>query len=231
MNVSDLLKSLSYGELSNLSISGEGSGEILEDKIPKVINHINDGLLQLHTKFVLSWKTLILKMQEGRTDYPLRIEYTESQNLSKFPQYIIDRNDPYTGDLIKIMAVTDSCGQELPLNDEENCYSLFTPTPMILQVPFPSIIQLMSVSYQANHIKLSADRLDQQIELPETLHEALRLSVAAAIYSGMNGAENTAKAAEYRTRFDLICNEIALTDVTNSSVSFTNTRFSKRGWI
>ena len=37
MNIEDLFRNLSYGELSNLALSGEGLGTIVESARPKIV--------------------------------------------------------------------------------------------------------------------------------------------------------------------------------------------------
>lgn len=60
MNLNECLKQLSYGELSNLSWGNDGNGSIRLDKIPVIVQFINEALLRLHTRFALSKNAYLL---------------------------------------------------------------------------------------------------------------------------------------------------------------------------
>ena len=61
MKLLDLFERLSFGELSNLAIGMEGAGTIRESDQRKVLAHVNDGLLQLYSRFILQTKYLFLR--------------------------------------------------------------------------------------------------------------------------------------------------------------------------
>lgn len=100
----------------------------------------------------------------------------------------------------------------------------------MVQVPYPVPGEMLSIVYQARHPELQFGVDNQEIRLPDTLHEALSCYVAYKVYSHMNGAENAAKGQEYLTLFSSILAEATEKDLVNTSVSTTNSKFNERGW-
>lgn len=233
LTVADLFRSLSYGELSNLSLGMDGVGTIAEASQPQIMQHINDGLLKLYSDFVLSEKDVLIEMVGGITHYHLDPRFSESAwDMAHAPYpYIKDGLNPFTGDVLKILSVHDSLGCALPLNDAECPGSLFTPQANVLQVPLVQPGVSLSVVYQAKHAPLSHEDHTGVIHLPEVLHGALKAYVAWMVYSFMNTAESTAKAMEHRARYEELTFGVVSNDLASTSISTTNTRFGKRGWI
>ena len=168
------------------------------------------------------------------TNYHLKKEFAESQfqpGTEHYP-YIKDLpREPFTEDVIKILAVYSSFGQEMPLNDPERADSLFTPQADVLQVPGPVDRAALSVLYQARHPELYVDQPDDPIELPVVLHGAMRAYIAYQVFDHMNTQEAAAKAQSHQQNFQSICEEAVDRDLVASSSSQTNTRFQRRGWV
>lgn len=234
MNLEQLFTDLSYGVLSNLSLSADGSGTIQEEKQPQIVLFANEALLRLYSRFILSEKDVLLEMVGHITNYHFLKRFTESQfdpEKEHYP-YIKDLiNEPYQEDMLKILAVYNSLGQKIPLNDNERMDSVFTPRDKVLQVPNPVDGATLSVLYQASHPKLTVDNLEEEIQLPVVLDGALTAYIAYKVFSSMNTDVSSAKAQEHFQIFGSICDEVEDRDMVNSSISTTNTRFNKRGWV
>lgn len=238
MKVSDLFYDLSVGPLSNLALGNDGNGTIREKDHGKLISYINSALDELYGKFLLSSKELILMAVGNITSYTLTKEYALSTNANVPYQYIMDTKEkPFTGDLIRIIAVYDYTGRSFSLNDTGNRNSLFTPSPVVLQIPFPVTGATYSVVYQAKHPKLHAiglstdQLLDQEIFLPEFLKNALVNYVCYMVYSHMNGAEHTAKGQEYITLYSMQCDSVEEQDLMSQTQSTTHTKLNERGFV
>lgn len=235
LTVEELFSLLSYGELSNLSMGTDGGGSIEETKQPTVILYANEALLKLHSRFCLSEKDLNLELVGHITNYHLIPRFAESRQGEKRVPYPYIKDllcDRFEGDVIRILGVHDKYGNELPLNDVNNRHSVFTPQPVILQVPNPIPGMSLAVHYQARHEKLLVDaENDQIIELPDILHVALTSYIAYNIYTTINTAEATTKAQEHLAKYEITCQEAEEKDLVSTSSSQTNARFEKNGWI
>lgn len=237
MKLLDLFRDLALGELSNLAHS-EG-GTIIPAKRPQVVTYANEGLLALYSKFVLMERDMLVEMREGVTNYHLLKRYAMSQYDAENPPdrwhlpYIIDTiGEPFQEDVIKILSVYNSFGQKMPLNDLENCRSVFNPQSTVLQVPFPIPGQALALEYQAKHPKLEhCDCEETEILLPEVLHSALRAYIAWKVFMHMNTQESTGKGQEHQMNYEGHCLDVVEKDLVSSSSSTTNVRFHKRGWV
>lgn len=236
MNLNDLFRDLALGELSNLSLVENDT--IVPQKRPKIVSYANEGLLALHSTFVLKEKDMLVEMREGVTNYHLLKRYAWSQYNEDNPPdrwnmpYIMDMvSDPFQEDVIKILAVYNSFNQRMPLNDHENARSVFNPQSNLLQVPYPIPGQALAIEYQARHTLLDHCECDEDILIPDVLWRALKAYIASKVCSHMNTQEMTAKGQEHMIIYDTICQEVVDMDLVNTSSSSTNSRFQKRGWI
>lgn len=235
MLLSDIFQRLAYGELMNLSISGDGSGTIDAPKHPRMIGYVNDALLALHTRFTLREDSLLLELVVPQRNYVLDARYAQS-NHSPAPGdtlYIRDTEaKPFLNDVIQILEVFDGVGQRLPLNNPDDPTSVFTPQPAMLQIPKPQTGAIIAVVYKAKHpaIPLDSD-LTAMVDIPEILEPLLRSYIAYLTFSHMNGQENNAKAGEFMSLYEAGCQRIEQNDLVSNTLSSTNTRFAKGGWI
>lgn len=236
MNLNQLFTDLALGELSNLSMTENNT--IIPEKRPQITTYTNEALLALYSRFVLKENDLLIEMREGVTNYHLLKRYARSQYDESNPPdrwhlpYILDTiAEPFPEDVIKILAVHNSFGMKLPLNDLENCLSVFSPQSKLLQVPFPIPGQALAVEYQARHTILNHCDCGDEIYLPDVLHGALRAYIASKVFMHMNTQENTAKGQEHSLVYETACAEAVEKDLVSSSSSTTNVRFEKRGWI
>lgn len=236
MNLNDLFRDLALGELSNLSMAENDT--IIPQRRPKIVSYANEALLALHSTFVLKEKDVVIEMREGVTNYHLLKRYAWSQYNEENPPdrwnmpYIMDMvADPFQEDVIKILAVYNSFGQKMPLNDNEHARSVFNPQSNLLQVPFPIPGQALSIEYQAKHTTLQHCDCDEEIVVPDVLWRALKAYVASKVFMHMNTQETTAKGQEHMIIYDMICQDVVEKDLVNTSSSTTNSRFAKRGWI
>lgn len=234
MDVKELFDQLATGELQNLSIAEGGSISVAAR--PKLFRYLNQGLMELYSRFVLKENDCIVQLYDHITFYHLvprfAVNYTpEGEADTEVIRYIIDLpNEPFKDEVIKVTAISDSTGAELTLNDELDRYSVFTPQAKMLQVSNPNSGRFLSVRYQQRHPKLQGD-LGELIECPDVLVEPLTSFVAYKVFSHMNSADSNAKSQEFLAMFERGCNEAVDRDLVSSSVSQINTRFAQGGWV
>ena len=233
MNIAELFQGLSYGELSNLAMSEEGSGCIRPKDQPRVLAAADEALLLLHSKFVLTTKDLWIQCRKHISYYHLDGRFAESNTASLEDNlYIKDLlGDPFENDVIKVISVFDSNECRLPLNDAEQPLSVFTPQAKMIQVVNPVEGNLLNVLYQAKHLPLNLATLTQEIFLPEVLYSALRGYIADRMHSSIGTPEASAKAMEHLGNYDAMCQTMVDHDLVNTSSSTTNIRFQRNGWI
>ncbi|MEQ1950937.1 hypothetical protein [Mesorhizobium sp. CN2-181] len=235
MKIADLFRRLSYGQLSNLSISNNGSGEIVEAKHPQMIQYANEALLNLYTRFVLKEKNLLIQQVEGITSYHLERKFAETSGSDAPHRYIKDLPDePFMGDSIRILAVYDEFGRKMRLNDQEDPASLFTPSLNELQIPRPEHGRPLGITYQARHPELD-DRpgkiINQEIILPFIFEAPLQNFIGYLTYCHMNGQENIVKGQEYLGAYEAKCVEVEQRDLVNQTFHTSQDKLDDRGFV
>lgn len=232
MNLTELFNKLALGELSNLALA-EG-GVIAEGNKESIVLHANAGLELLYSRFLLKDGALVIHQQTNdRTSYPLDSDYAQSNTnpANTKPRYIIDLAEPFTDDVVKILAVYDEFGNKLPLNEPDNPASLFTPQPTILQVPHPSEGKPLSVMYQAAHPKVRLTTPSTELELPRFLHGALTAFIAHKVFGFMNTQESNAKSRDHLNTYESICVAAIEQDLISAGWNTGTTRFIRNGWV
>lgn len=234
MLLEDLYQRLSYGELNNLSLAGDGSGTIVEEARPRIVMYANEALVRLYSTFILRTNSVILTPLDHVTQYHLQKRFAFSQRdvTDEDFIYIQDLDDePFEEDVLKVLEVFDGAGAPVPLNDAEQPLSVFTPQAKTLQVPTAWNGQVLSLLYQASHPKLDHTDSHSIIDLPDVLHGALAAFIAHKVYSHMNTVESTNKSSEHMGVFSAICEDVVDKDLVATSILQSNSRFHKRGWI
>lgn len=234
MTLNELFTRLSYGVLSGLSQGGEGSGAIPDVFQPKIATFVNTSLVALYGRFNLLEREVIVRAYSTVHEYHLERKFALMDNTIG-PKYIEDYpGNLFTGDVMKILQVFTSYGEELTLNDPGDPTSLYTPGGCTLLVPAAVTNDTYHILYQAKHPRITAGTpvsLTQEIYLPEILVPALEAHVAYQVISPMNGPEHTQKAAEHLARYEMLCGEVDQKDLVSTSLVETHTKLEDRGFI
>lgn len=245
MNITECLKRLAYNELSNTAFST--GTRIKPEKIPMLVNCMNETLILLYTKFLLLEKCVYLETNEYNTTYILTTDHLQDKEEVDpgftYPSIIKDCLDydagkylrdsykyPFTGDIIKILEVIDEMGFNYPINDHGNEMSLYTPSYNVLQVPNPQNDKILAVMYQGKHKTLSIDNLEEEIVLPRILYGVFFAYVAYLVFNSMQSENAMQSAQKFFNQYNLLVQEVINNDAVNNSCPQTNTRFKSNGW-
>lgn len=236
MKFETFLFNLSMGVLNNTMYSRawkDGVG------IEALVPLIEEGLTRLYSRFILREKHVIIEMRVGTTFYHFKrmFSVTGADPIQVPYPYIMDLpGESFVEDVIKILSVHDTQNVLRPLNDPNQINSVFTPQPDILQNPYPRELEALMVTYQAGPEPLYTLNGDGNVELvgefylPPVLVPALANYVAYMVYSRINTAESSAKAASHLQIYEMICKDAEMFDLVNNSKSSTNLRFGQNGW-
>ena len=249
MNLQDIFNALSSGELSQLSIGGKAAGVIDSQNRGKLIPHINLGLTALFKRFRLKEGELVIQLKPDKLRYLLTSDYAASQSgMTSDEVYILDTDNPFTDDLLKIESVLTDLGFELPLNDAIQAYSVTTPRLNTLVVPKPIVdrsndlpdvlkTSQLKLVYRANHTKLTYDpRYDysyvdgDQLELPDAYMEALLYFVASRINNPIGMTNEFHAGNSYMMKYEQECQRLEA-DNLQVDMTQTNSRLVRNGWV
>ena len=235
MKLGELFSQLSYNELSSLSIGGEGSGTVNPAAHGRLISLTNDALKDIFTRLPLYERECIVKTLDWKNLYYLRPEHAMLDSTPNVLKYIIDTPvNKFTGDLVKILAVRNEIGEELPMNDADQWASVFTPQYDCVQFNHPGFSQIFDVTYQALHPKLATsgeDLLNQDLLIPTSVENLLRVKVAYCIFAGMSGQEQSIKAQALEMQYERLYNQIDERNLLGGSALGTNVKLERRGFV
>lgn len=234
MNVLELFRRLSLGELSNIAIGNNGAGSIKETDKAKVVLHANSTMRKLYTRFNIRQNELILETTNFRTNYPLHPQHALSQKSEDNPHdcFIMDSvENPFTGDFVRPLEAYDISGQKYAINDDGTHFSLYYTKPEVITVLNPLLGRIYSVVYQALPATLIDGDEDQEIEIPAVLETALQSGIAGEIYKNMNTQESAANAAQHLQNYEIECARVEENDLLARTYSHTGSKFEMNGWI
>lgn len=223
MNLQEVFDQLSSSELMQLSVGGQPAGEINEDNAFLVVRHINLALTMLYARFKLKQGSLLLEPVPDQTIYAITSDYAVHKRASRqLVRYLIDDPAaPFADDIQKIEQVLTDGGVELPLNDESNRYSAFTPTSTTLRLPLDVVNQVqdlpddlktehLELVYRASHPKVVLpvglyDPTRVKLQLPATHLAPLLYFVASRIHMPATLATTQATGDPYMARYEQAC--------------------------
>lgn len=233
MLLSELIEDLSNGELDEVNLGHNEETGVTQFNSPKLINHINSGLIDLYTRFPIKHCEVIIKQYTNIKMYRLHYDYAQTNTESTKPyKYIEDTEEqPFNDQVLKIDRVYSGDGCELPLNNDYECDSLYTPSIGTLQIPDPEHPNVVSVIYRAAPERLKSKcNEDQEIDLPIALTNALVLYVTACIYRTKLDQVSAIKSANYFAQYEENCRLVERHGLLLSD-SNTNVKLERNGWV
>jgi hypothetical protein len=236
MKIRDLFSQLSYGELGNLSIGGDGSGVIAESDHGKIIHHTQQALTNLYSRFSNRKSYLVLQQSEAIKTYSITpAHYVDDVTVGNtLPRYIIDSDTgTFATPIIKILSVRE-IGEDGKVSAENLLTKeggLRTPSYNEIYIQAPTDGTYLAVEVQMNHptIPLPVD-LDYEISLAPVLEEALVLKVSSRVYGSMNGQENMVRSQALNAGYEGILQIVQFEDLLQLTENEDQTRFEIGGW-
>lgn len=215
MNLEDIYEALSTGELSQVVIghSDDGVMAIPEDKRRQIRHSLQLGLSDLHTRFLIREKSFRLERLPGKNTYVLHSRFAVSNNKSQMPKYILDSEDPFLDDLIKIERVKDHEGKPVPLNEVDDVNAIRTLSDSIIAVPDSLKAPWLEIIYRANHPTLNkyladAAPITVEIDLPIKYLQALLYFIASRALNPIGFKETTHEGNNYLQKYEMECQRL-----------------------
>lgn len=234
MTLDKVFQKLSYTHLSELAISGHGTGQIVDESQPLVIMRINEGLMALYARFALRRKTLTLRTYEAITEYFLRPEFALNSGSAEDPKYIIDTvSEPFPDDILMITDIINEDGETLAINDRNNEDSWHFNGFDALVLAEPEADKYFVIRYIVAPEEIDLGPGDPklvEIVLPRVLEPALMAHVAGHIYGNMSMEGAMAKSQHFLDMYENECKIVEERNLFAFSISSTNTNPAINGW-
>lgn len=236
ITLQELFDTLAYGELSNLAVGNSPLNTINEATYPKIVSHINLGLLDLYKRFHLRQGEVKVHQYPGITTYNLRAEHIGVVGTMDDELYLeVDASNAFQDDVLKVTQVFNSIGDELPLNNAVDSLSVFTPSFDVLKTPLYDPLEIISVIYRARYPKIVVaapfDPSTFQLHIPDYIVEPLLFYVASRVFKGMITTEGEVNPNTSNTyQYELACKKIEMFSLP-ADVNDTRDRFTANGWV
>lgn len=236
MNIEQFLQKLSYGPLSDLAMSGDGSGLVNEKDIPKMMMGANSALNTIYARFRLRKKAIMIEAVEGISTYHLRREFALTSDSDEEHKYLVDTaTHPFMDDVMQVVEVLDSCHKALPFNDRNQELSWFQVDYDSLSMDYARTGDLFIVNYIAypEELPLLPDEteMDKEIRIPRALEMALLNYAGYMVYNNLNIEHAQAKAAALMGLYEQEAQKVEALNLFNTSEEPTNIKPLIGGWV
>lgn len=227
MKLQHIIDSVRYGELTNISWDNK-------NRIPAIISFINQGLTDLYSRFPLMEKQLIIQQYPQISVYRLTRDFARTNFKSEqLHKYILDTPfEPFQEDILQISGVYTEEGIPVPLNDTNNPRSYFLPSYNTIQIPNANENDATFITYKAKHryISPTTEDLNQEVELPPCLAEALYAYLGYKCLVSMGSTDTVQLAQLYLQRYEQLCTSVNIANTLGNLVVPTNIKAYIQGF-
>ena len=178
MKVQEVVDIARYSELANVAI---------KDNTAAILSFLNLGMIELYTRFPIKTEEHIIALQENTTMYEMPANFMYA--LSAYGEVPED-----AADLVRTVSI----------NEEDDPYSIFFPDWNTVQIPAVANGSYISIIYVAKPATYTAEDLDVEIELPNTLVDALVSYIGYRAHMSVRGDAQSDNNAHW-LRFDRSC--------------------------
>ena len=188
-----------------------GLGKASTDEV--VVGYINLAMIELYKRFGLRNKEWIIELVDGVDIYTMPADFMWA--VAAYGEVDI--------------RSTETVNQ-LPINEEDNPLSVNTVSWNKLQVPVAVSGAYISVIYVASPDVYTVNEMEEVLDLPPQMLEALLAYVGYKGNSTIDSGVQTEDNAWY-IRFEASCNKIREYGVMTSDDMYMNKRLSTRGYV
>jgi hypothetical protein len=179
MRVQEVVDIARYSELAGLAAIKENTDAILA--------FLNLGMVELYTRFPIKTEEHIVELQENTTMYEMPADFMYA--LSAYGEV----EELSTETLVRV-----------PINEEDDPYSIFFPDWNTVQIPAVANGSYVSIIYVAKPTPATSADLNAELELPDTLVDALVSYIGYRAHMSIKGDGQSENNAHW-LRFDRSC--------------------------
>lgn len=226
MLLTEILDSLAGSELANLNCVVDGA--VIEAKIPSIVNAINIGLVKLHTRFQLKKRLVSIRVTSDRLVYELDSANAVSVDVGG---YILDTDDPFTDDLIQMLAMTSTAGDNIRFDGFNGVQLLNPKTFRFASAPEDDTYVIEYVARPAR--VMYTNDTDIEVDLPDAYLPALLAYVASRFYSPVGVALDSNRSSldvSYLQRYETECQLLENKGI-NTGNYLESDNFTQHGFI
>jgi uncharacterized membrane protein YuzA (DUF378 family) len=226
MLLTEILDSLAGSELANLNCVVDGA--VLEAKIPAIVTAINIGLVKLYTRFQLKRRLLTLKVTSTQLVYSLVSANAVSVNVGG---YIQDVDDPFTNDIIQLLTMTSTAGNNIRFDGFNGVMLLSPKTFRFAEAPEDDTYVIEYVARPAKVVYVNDT--DIEVDLPDAYLPPLLAYIASRFYSPVGIALDSNRNSldmSYLQRYETECQLLENKGI-NTGNYLESDNFTQHGFI
>ena len=193
--------------------AGELNGLAVVSKEDVIVGYLNLGVLELYKRFQLKVEEVVIPLVEGVDIYTLPNDFMW---------------------LVTVYGEVDVRSTEsvniLPVNDEDSPLSVNTVGWNKIQVPVSVGGAYISVIYVASPEVYSISNMEENVELPAQMIEALLSYIGYRANSAIDTGIQTEDSVWYQ-RFEHSCDKLKEYGMFNSDDMYMGKRLSARGFV
>lgn len=217
MTANEVITLARAGELLQLSPT-------IKDDTTVLVGFINLGMIELYKRFPLKTGEAIVTLRDGKTIYKLDGTDPDVSIGTDFFYLMAAYGDQDISDY----GVTDMV---LPINVEDNSYSINTISYNEVQIPLITVGALVSLIYAAKPTKVTTLQLNTELAIPDQFIEPLLHYMGYRGHGAMDGNIQTESNTHYM-RFEASCNRLKELGVGIAPDDIDmGTRLSMRGFV
>jgi hypothetical protein len=235
--IKEIFDSLAYGELTNMAVSKASNNSINPSEYLRIVSYINEGLLDLYTRFTIRTKEFDLYQRSGVTRYYIRSAHLGDPTAGDDDIYIDNtQEDSIDADIIRLITAYDSLGNEVRINNAAYPDDFFNPEPDILTIVERDPVEVFSIKYQAAYPKISLnssfDPATYELHIPAYIVKPLKAIVASKLFTGKAGKtteNNQSLQNTFLHQYEIACAEIVDRSLIPQERE-EDERFTNNGW-
>lgn len=238
MTLEDIYEYLATGELAHVIMGSKLDNDKLE--VPKqhyarLRNAIQLGLTDLHKRFLLREEQLVVDISQGPGTYWLTRKYAQSNTKSTEPvKYLVDSEQPFQENLLRIARVKDPEGNDIPMNLLDSEYTIRVLRNDQILVGKDITTTTLTIHYHADHPILNKFLADSSpmsvsVDLPTALLHPLTLFVASRVMNPIGLSEQFHEGNNYFSKYLAAVNDISQQGLDIRQTS-ENSRLEDNGW-
>lgn len=207
---------LADGELSGTHLKRGHSGGLDEGEYPKVVGHINLGLLELFKRFNFLTDEIRLHITPGTFNYFLRGDRIASLQNMDSETYLENNNiNPFENNIIKVLNVYNAIGKDIPFNDRNAVLKIMSVGYDHLRITPIETKQVLDILFQASYPKIVVDENfipeEYEMHITDAVIEPLLFYVGARIFKPMgvnSSTQDSDKSTSLNQEYELACQKI-----------------------
>lgn len=186
-----------------------------------LLSYVNLALLEVHKKFDIIIHEQIIAVDPTINEYRLNDDVMIITAAFTAEKYLKNTDG-------SIAFITGDTPVSIPLNDEGDVNSVFTPSTRALLVPYPSEGQLISLLYKASPVVITEDDLDQELEVAPQYIKPLMMYIGFLGYLSVDAGIQTDN-DNYQLKYEMACAEIKDLGLTNTNI-VVNNKLEQKGF-